>query len=168
MSGKDIPFGAASPAPARPTFEIPQLAIPISVSDTEITEAWRQLEWYAHARSYNAGWWHDVGTAEAPGTMQPFTEDMPMFPYVIATKLHLITTEVSEGSEGYRVGKMDDKLPHRPMLECELADAVLRILDVGKALDLDVIGAILEKSQFNTTRPDHGIAKRLEPGGKKF
>lgn len=138
------------------------------VGDDEIVQAWRQLESMAHARSYNAGWWHDIGTVEAPGTGQPFGPHMPMWPYVIATKIALAHSELSEGLEGYRTDQMDDKLPHRPMIECEIADTIIRLLDLSKALDLDTIGAILEKSLFNTSRPDHAVAKRLEPGGKKF
>lgn len=32
---------------------------------------------------------------------------------------------------------MDDKLPHRPMIEVELADAVIRIFDMALAYPAD-------------------------------
>ena len=44
-------------------------------------------------------------------------------------KFMLMVSEISEAMEGQRQGKMDDKLPHRPMVEVELADAIIRILD---------------------------------------
>ena len=63
---------------------------------------------------------------------------------------------------------MDDKLPHRPMLEVELADAVIRIFDMGGGLGLDIPGAIAEKLAYNAGRADHKIENRAAEGGKKF
>jgi hypothetical protein len=70
--------------------------------------------------------------------------------------------------EGDRKSLMDDKLPHRPMREVELADAVIRIFDLAGAYDLDIAGAIVEKMQFNQVRPDHQIAARVADGGKAY
>ena len=70
--------------------------------------------------------------------------------------------------EGYRKSLMDDKLPNRPMLEVELADAVIRIFDLCGALGFDMQGAIYEKLDFNKTREDHKIENRMKEGGKKF
>lgn len=63
---------------------------------------------------------------------------------------------------------MDDKLPHRPMVEVELADAVIRIMDLAGALNLDIGGAIAEKMAFNKIRPDHKPEARLAEGGKAY
>lgn len=81
-------------------------------------------------------------------------------------KLYMIMLE--EGLEGYRKNLMDDKLPHRPMLEVELADAVIRILDMCGGLGLDLQGAIYEKLAYNSNRADHKIENRLKENGKKF
>jgi len=43
--------------------------------------------------------------------------------------------------EGVRKDIPDDKLPHRPMEEVELADALIRIFDYAAAYDLDIQGA---------------------------
>ena len=82
--------------------------------------------------------------------------------------LCLVHSEISEAMEGHRKLLPDDKLPHRSMLEVELADAVIRIFDMAGGLGLDVAGAIAEKLQFNATRADHKIDNRRAVGGKKF
>lgn len=50
--------------------------------------------------------------------------------------LLLAISEIIESLEGYRKSLKDDKLPHRDMVEVELADAILRMLDrmAGKKL----------------------------------
>lgn len=70
--------------------------------------------------------------------------------------------------DGHRKNLMDDKLPHRKMLEVELADAVIRIFDLAGAMNLDVAGAIAEKIAFNTHRPDHKPENREKEGGKAY
>lgn len=45
--------------------------------------------------------------------------------------LQLVSTEIAEATEGERKNLMDDKLPHRRMGEVELADAVIRLLDMA-------------------------------------
>lgn len=80
--------------------------------------------------------------------------------------LCLVHSEVSEAAEGYRKGLMDDKLPHRKMVEVELADVLIRIFDLAGYLELDLGGAIVEKVRFNASRADHQLANRAKPGGK--
>lgn len=50
---------------------------------------------------------------------------------LVTKKLCLTHSELSEALEGHRKGLMDDKLTHQPMLEVELADAVIRIADLA-------------------------------------
>lgn len=114
-----------------------------------------------HSKNVLAGWWNDPETGES-------LLNQSHTPYVIATKILLVHTELSEAVEGYRKGIMDDKLPHRTMIEAELADALIRIFDIAGALKLDLGGAIQEKREFNSTRPDHKVENRVKKGGKKF
>ena len=119
-----------------------------------------------HGASRAAGWWHDlksgVNYADECRNGTRFGKAL------VAEKLVLIHSEVSEAMEGHRKGLMDDKLPHRPAIEVELADAVIRIADLCGALQLDLGGAIAEKMQFNASRPDHKPENRAASGGKAY
>ena len=89
-------------------------------------------------------------------------------PREIGTMIALCHSELSEALEGARKDLFDDHLPDRKMLEVELADCIIRILDLAGSLDLDVAGAIAEKHRYNANRADHKRANRAADGGKKF
>lgn len=121
-------------------------------------EALAELQAHVYQGNVKAGWWTNLATGElkAKGDI---TE--------VLAKLCLVHSEVSEACEGVRKNLMDDKLPHRKMGEVELADAVIRILDLCGHEGYDLAGAIQEKLLFNQVRPDHKIENRLAEGGKK-
>ena len=52
--------------------------------------------------------------------------------------IQLISTEVAEATEGERKDLMDDHLPHRKMGEVELADAMIRLLDLAGRYEWDL------------------------------
>jgi NTP pyrophosphatase (non-canonical NTP hydrolase) len=80
----------------------------------------------------------------------------------------LIVSEVSEAMEGERKNLMDDKLPHRKMVEVELADALIRIFDYAGAFGYDLQGAYEDKRDYNATREDHTLEARGRANGKKW
>lgn len=106
-----------------------------------------------HGRARASGWWKD-GDAENP--------------LMIATKLCLVHSEISEAMEGHRKGLMDDHLPDRPMVEVELADVLIRVLDLAGALKLDLGGAMSDKMLYNTNRADHKPENREKENGKTY
>lgn len=82
--------------------------------------------------------------------------------------LMLCVSELAEAMEGHRKNLSDDKLPHRPQIEVELADCLIRIFDLAGGLELDLGGAFDEKMEYNAQRADHKIENRLKEGGKKY
>lgn len=74
----------------------------------------------------------------------------------------LIHSELSEGLEALRHGNPpDDKVPEFTGIETELADAIVRIMDVAEARGWRVAEALVEKVRYNATR------EKMH-GGKKF
>ena len=136
-----------------------------NIDTPTIRQAAADLQHFCHGQAHFNGWWTDMGTGQdLRSTGYP-----KLSPTVnVGEKLMLIVTEVGEGMEGHRKLMMDDHLPTRTMLEVELADAVIRILDLAGGLGLDIGGAIAEKLLFNGTRADHQIKNRRAVGGKKF
>ena len=107
----------------------------------------------AHQASLTAGWWDGISKDDK---------------IIIAAKLALVHSEISEALEGHRKDLMDDKLPHRKAIEVELADAAIRIFDLAGWLDLDLGGALVEKMAFNAQREDHKRENRAAAHGKKY
>jgi NTP pyrophosphatase (non-canonical NTP hydrolase) len=103
----------------------------------------------------NQRWWRD------PLTNAPL---MRNFGELIA----LCHSELSEALEGHRKNLNDDKLPHRQMVEVELADCLIRIFDLAGAHGFDLEGAYNEKMAYNAQRADHTHAARLQAGRLGF
>ncbi|WP_416052801.1 hypothetical protein [Cupriavidus basilensis] len=122
-----------------------------------LVDAAQTLTNACHGAAFEAGWWTDLKTGADLRTENNVPE-----------KLMLIVSEVAEGMEGHRKNLADDKLPHRPMIEVELADAVIRIFDLAGAKGYDVAGALAEKMAFNAQRPDHKREARAAAGGKAY
>ena len=126
----------------------------------------KELQKDIHDSNAVAGWWTDLETGL--NLADEAIKGTRLGKAIVAEKLCLIHSEVSEAMEGARKNLPDDKLPHRPMIEVELADAVIRILDLGGALNLDIDGAISEKRKYNSKREDHKIENRMKVNGKAY
>ncbi len=120
-----------------------------------------------HGLAHAAGWWQDLETGEDLRGYRPTVRGLAAKRNV-AELLCLVHSEISEAMEGARKGLLDDKLPHRQMLEVELADALIRIFDMAGGLGLDLPGAVAEKLAYNVGRADHKPETRRLSGGKAF
>lgn len=103
----------------------------------------------------NAKWWQDLRTG------QPIERN-------VGELLALVHSELSEALEGHRKDLRDAHLPARPSFEVELADAIIRILDMAGGLGLDLGGALAQKLEYNWHRADHSHEGRRAPNGKKY
>lgn len=112
-------------------------------------------QYAAEVHEANAKWWLDLHTGERINRN-------------VGELLMLCVSELAEAMEGHRKNLPDDKLPHRKMFEVELADCVIRILDISAGMDLDLEGAYQEKMAFNAQREDHKREARLSENGKKY
>lgn len=112
-----------------------------------------ELQKKAHEQSANAGWWDD----DYSGTYT-----------LVPIKLALIHSEISEALEAHRKNLMDDKLPDMPGLQVELADAVIRILDLAEFMGYNITEAINRKMLYNEIRADHSRSARASEHGKKY
>lgn len=126
-----------------------------SYKNLRMKNAINELAEICYAASKNAGWHTNLETGELLERNK-------------AEMICLIHSELSEAMEGERKGLMDDHLPHRPMVEVEMADAVIRIMDYCGRWGYDLGGAVVEKLEYNAKRADHKLENRIKNGGKKF
>lgn len=121
-----------------------------------------KLQDIIHEIAVSKGWWeehellresliaarHTVEAKYGKSLDPKLADDLYQF-----SRSMLIVSEVSEGIEALRCdNKADDKLPQFDGLSVELADAVIRILDLAGRFQLPVISAMLAKVEYNKGR----------------
>lgn len=93
-----------------------QLELPMPISGLPLDL--RSLAAEIHADNISAGWWKQDEVTKR--TLHRNVGEL----------LALIHSEISEADEGFERELMDDHLPHRRMVEVELADVAIRALDM--------------------------------------
>lgn len=104
----------------------------------------KELQKEVHENAVEHGWWDD--------------------PKEEGTLLALIHSEVSEALEDARVGLMRTTLDEngKPVgFPSELADIVIRVMDVAEFHGIDLEEEIKQKHEFNKTRPYRHGDKRF-------
>jgi NTP pyrophosphatase (non-canonical NTP hydrolase) len=100
-------------------------------------ETIREIQDSVHALAFEKGWWDS--------------------PRSIGECLMLVNCELAEAMEEYRVhgtGKPVYKVNDKPEgFAVEIADAIIRLLDLAGYYGLDIQSAIQEKHKYNMTRP---------------
>lgn len=84
------------------------------------TDYYQRLMNEIHSHNVSVGWWDNTDK------------------WTTTTKLMLTVSEVAEAMEGDRKNLMDDKVTTRKMLEVELADTMIRLLDLGGFMKLNI------------------------------
>jgi NTP pyrophosphatase (non-canonical NTP hydrolase) len=113
----------------------------------------KELQDLIHSDNVAVGWWDGIDVNDLN---------------VVGTKIALIHSEVSEALEGFRKDTWDEHLPLRKNAEVELADAMIRIMDLAGACGFDLANAIDEKLEYNRHRADHKRENRGQVGGKRI
>lgn len=88
-----------------------------------------------HMAAWNAGWWHDIRTGK------PLDRNA-------GEMLMLQVSELCEAAEGLDYNLADDKLPHRKMVEVEIADFLIRQYDYCGGLGIDLQAAVDRSERF--------------------
>ena len=108
----------------------------------DFVRAFKGVEEEAHRVGVAKGWWEE---SRNDGEL-----------------IALIHSELSEALEALRHGDPpDDKVPEFRGAETEMADAIIRIMDMGVARGWRIAEALVAKMAFNETRPHRH-------GGKRF
>ena len=118
------------------------------MTDDNLDDPVRKTQWFAsfeylqkqiHQNARDKGFW------------APHLQDM-------LAKLMLVVTELGEAAEAWRAHNLQSKkIPTHSCVEEELADAIIRIMDLAEFYRLDLAGAIVQKMEHNKDRPQiHG------------
>lgn len=105
-----------------------------------------------HNIAQEKGWWEDRDNLEKAANA--VSAKLGRYARITnnAAMIALMHSELSEGLEGERKDLESDHIPGFSMLEEELADVVIRAMDMAQGRNLDLAAAIIAKAEFNSGR----------------
>jgi hypothetical protein len=86
----------------------------------------------------------------------------------LTEQIAYIHTEISNALEGARKNAPSKIIPSRTAFEVSLAATLVRIIHTCDDQNLDLMGALQEKFNYNKSRADHKLENRAAAGGKQF
>lgn len=128
---------------------------PDNKSRRSLSESLSKLSSICHEASLAAGWYDELHKLGAVCDNGSFLDNI-----FVASRLCLIHSELSEALEGRRRDLMDDHLPQYSMIDVELADAIIKIMDLTGYLGTDIGDIVMAKLEYNRHRVDHKAKTR--------
>lgn len=122
------------------------------LEEEQFLRGFAAVQFASHDNARRKGFWDQY--SDSNGRVVAAIESVP-------SRLALIHSEISEGLEAWRKNLMDDKLPDVDGLDAELADTVIRIMDLAEAMGYNLAQTVLAKMQYNLGRPKMHGGKRI-------
>ena len=124
-----------------------------------LTAALKHMQEMIHSTAQEKGWWENFDHLR---DIVPDDEKDHVDLLYKTSRTMLMVTELSEGVEALRHGDPpDDKVPTYSGFTVELADTIIRILDLAEKFKLPVVESMLDKMEVNTGRSHCHGGKRI-------
>lgn len=109
------------------------------LENEKFIDEFNRIQRIVHKNAIDKGFWNDT--------------DAKQTGHVLG-KLMLIVSEIAEAGEAARsYYPLSDKINDYGNFEEELADAIIRIMDLAERMGVQVSEAVIAKMQYNTNRP---------------
>lgn len=118
--------------------------------------AFKLVQNRVHNSALEKGWWDDYRAIR--DILSEVNADQKLYKAFklawVMSKLNLVTSELGEATEGLRTGSPpDDKIPQFKSEVAEVADMIIRLMDLAEHEGWPLAEAIIAKIKYNATRP---------------
>lgn len=120
-------------------------------------DTFKAVQLRVHNSALEKGWWDDYKAISEMFDQLPNYNPELHKAFKLAwvmSKLNLVTSELGEATEGLRTGSPpDDKIPQFKSEVAEVADMIIRLMDLAEHEGWPLAEAIIAKIKYNATRP---------------